>query len=102
LDELQARGFINEERVVESVVHRRASKLGTARVEQELMAKGLSSESMTEALEQLRSTELERAREVWSRKFDAPSSDPKERARQIRFLLSRGFASDVVRKVTSR
>ena len=36
LDELQARGFISEERVVESVIHRRASKLGTARVKQEL------------------------------------------------------------------
>ena len=102
LDELQARGFISEERVVESVMHRRASKLGTARIQQELAAKGVSSESMSEALAQLRSTELERAREVWSRKFDAPASDPKERARQIRFLLSRGFAAEVVRQVTSR
>ena len=63
LDELQARGFISEERVVESVIHRRAAKLGTARVKQELQAKGLSPEAMGEALEQLRSTELERARE---------------------------------------
>jgi regulatory protein len=100
LDELQARGFISEDRVVESVMHRRAGKLGTARIQQELAAKGVSAESMTEALEQLRSTELERAREVWSRKFDAPASEPKERARQIRFLLSRGFSSEVVRKIT--
>ena len=101
LDELQAKGFINEERVVESVIHRRAGKLGTARVQQELAAKGLSTESMVEALDQLRSTELERARQVWSRKFGAPSTEPKERARQMRFLLSRGFTSEVVRKVTS-
>lgn len=100
LDELQARGFISEERVVDSVIHRRASKLGAARVQHELAAKGLSPESMAEALEQLRVTEFERAREVWSRKFGAPATDPKERARQMRFLLSRGFASDVVRKVT--
>jgi regulatory protein len=101
LDELQAKGFISEERVVESVIHRRASKLGTARVQQELAAKGLSSESMVDALEQLRSTELERARAVWSRKFGEPATDPKERAKQMRFLLSRGFAAEVVRKVTS-
>jgi regulatory protein len=100
LDELQARGFINEERVVESVIHRRAGKLGTARVQQELAAKGLSSDSMAEALDQLRSTELARAQEVWSRKFGESTSDPKERARQMRFLLSRGFAAEVVRKVT--
>jgi regulatory protein len=99
LDELQARGFISEERVVESVLHRRAAKLGTARVKQELLSKGLSAEAMTDALEQLRSTELERAREVWARKFGAPATEPKEKARQIRFLVSRGFAAEVVRRV---
>ncbi|MEY4073506.1 MAG: Regulatory protein RecX [Pseudomonadota bacterium] len=100
LDELQAKGFISEERVVESVVHRRASKLGAARVQQELAAKGLSAESMSLALEQLRVTEFERARDVWSRKFGESATDPKERAKQMRFLLSRGFAAEVVRKVT--
>jgi len=99
LDELQARGFISEERVVESVIHRRAANLGTARVRQELQSKGLSPEAMTDALEQLRATELERAREVWARKFGEPATEPKERARQVRFLISRGFAAEVVRKV---
>lgn len=99
LDELQARGFISEERVVESVIHRRAGKLGTARVKQELAAKGLSGEAVTEAMEQLRGTELARAREVWRRKFGEPATDPKEKARQIRFLVSRGFAAEVVRKI---
>jgi regulatory protein len=99
LDELQARGFISEARVVESVIHRRAGKLGTARVKQELAAKGLNGEAVAEALDALRSTELERAREVWGRKFGEAATEPKEKARQIRFLVSRGFAAEVVRKV---
>jgi regulatory protein len=99
LDELQARGFISEERAIESVIHRRASKLGTARVKQELAAKGLGGEAVAEALEQLRHSELERAREVWRRKFGEPATDRKEKARQIRFLVSRGFAAEVVRRV---
>ena len=99
LDELQAKDFINEGRVVESVVHRRSGKLGTARIRQELAAKGLSGEAVTEALEGLRSTELARAREVWSRKFGQTATEPKERARQARFLLTRGFAAEVVRQV---
>ena len=99
LDELQARGFINETRVVESVIHRRAGKLGTARLKQELATKGLSGEVVAEALEQLRGTELDRAREVWARKFSAPATEPKEKARQVRFLISRGFAAEVVRKI---
>lgn len=99
LDELQARGFISEERVIESLIHRRASKLGASRLRQELAAKGLSGEAVAEALEGLRTTELERAREVWARKFGTAATEPKERARQIRFLVSRGFAAEVVRRV---
>ena len=40
LDELQSKDFINEARVVESVLHRRASRLGAARIRQELQSKG--------------------------------------------------------------
>ena len=77
----------------------RAGKLGASRVRQELVSKGLSPEAMAGALEHLRSTELARAREVWRRKFGEPATDPKEKARQIRFLVSRGFAAEVVRQV---
>jgi regulatory protein len=99
LDELQARDFINDARAVESVVHRRANKLGTARVKQELAAKGLSGETVAAALEGLRETELDRAREVWRKKFDQPATDAQERAKQVRFLMTRGFNAEVVRKI---
>jgi len=99
LDELQARDFINDARAVESVVHRRANKLGTARVKQELAAKGLSGETVAAALEDLRETELSRAREVWRKKFDQPATDAQERAKQVRFLMTRGFNAEVVRKI---
>jgi len=81
------------------VVHRRASKLGTARVKQELAAKGLSGETVATALEGLRETELSRAREVWRKKFDQPAADAQERAKQVRFLMTRGFNAEVVRKI---
>src|SRR5574343_953815 len=60
LDELQAKGFINEARVVQSVVHRRAERLGTQRVRAELNAKGLPAELVAEALDALRATEESR------------------------------------------
>ncbi len=99
LDELQARDFINEDRVIESVVHRRAGKLGAARVRQELSAKGLSGEAVATAMEELRESEFSRALAVWRKKFDRPATDPNERARQIRFLMTRGFNAEVVRKI---
>ena len=101
LDFLAAKDFINEKRVVESVVNRRSSKLGAARVRQELMAKGLPADDIAEAVEAMRGTELERALVVWRKKFGAPPSDASERAKQVRFLVSRGFAAEVVRRIVA-
>ena len=99
LDELQAKDFINEQRVVESVLHRRAPRLGAARVRQELQAKGLAPQAVAEAVACLQSTELQRAREVWRRKFDAIPTDAAQRAKQARFLAARGFGGEVIRRV---
>lgn len=99
LDELQAKGFINEQRVVESVIHRRAARLGAGRVKQELQAKGISAEAVAEAVQALRSTELQRAREVWRKKFGEPAPDAAGRAKQMRFLASRGFGAEAIRRV---
>ena len=101
LDFLAAKDFINEKRVVESVVNRRSGKLGAARVRQELMAKGLPAEDIADAVEVMRSTELERALVVWRKKFGSPPSDASERGKQVRFLVSRGFAAEVVRRVVA-
>jgi regulatory protein len=99
LDDLQARGFIDHQRVVESVVNRRAGKLGAMRVKQELQAIGIEPQHVAAAVADLRASELQRAREVWRRKFGSPAADPAGRARQARFLAARGFAGEVVRQV---
>ena len=99
LDELQAKGFIDEQRVVDSVVHRRAPRLGAGRIQQELRAKGVDAEAVAAAVATLKHTELERAREVWRRKFGTPPEDAAQRAKQARFLLVRGFSGDVIRRV---
>lgn len=98
LDDLQAQDFISEARVVESVLHRRAGRLGASRIRQELQAKGLGAEAVQQAVAQLQGSEQERAREVWRRKFGEPATDPQTRAKQMRFLLARGFSGDVVRR----
>ena len=101
LDELQVKDFINEQRVVDSVIHRRSGRLGAMRIRQELQAKGLDSEKVQEAVAQLKSSELDRAREVWCRKFDAPPVDAAGRGKQARFLAARGFDGEVIRRVLS-
>ena len=99
LDELTARDFISEARVVQSVLHQRAGRLGALRLKQELQQKGIAAEAIAGAMDELKTTELQRAREVWRRRFGEPPSDAAERARQSRFLLARGFSAEVVRRV---
>jgi regulatory protein len=101
LDELQAKGFIDEQRVIDSVIHRRAARLGASRVRQELQAKGLPPEAVAQAVDGLRGTEVDRAREVWRKKFGRAPADAAERARQMRFLAARGFGGESIRRVVA-
>lgn len=98
LDELCARGLVSDERYVASVLHRRAARLGTARVLQELRAKGVPAEALTDAAQALHQTEGARARVVWQRKFGEPAADAAGRLRQMRFLASRGFTTEAIRQ----
>ena len=101
LDELQAKDFISEARVVESVINRRAGRFGAARIKYELQQKGLGADAVSQAVDSLKSSELERARKVWRKKFAAPAADAAGRAKQMRFLAARGFGGDVICKVTA-
>ena len=102
LDELQAKDFISEARVVQSVLHRRAARFGTARIRHELLGKGLAAEAVAEAVSLLKASEVERAREVWRKKFGAPAADAAARGKQMRFLAARGFGSDAICRVVSQ
>ena len=102
LDELQARDFISEARVVESVINRRAGRFGASRIKYELQNKGLGAEAVADAVDRLKGSELERAQSIWRKKFDGPAPDAAGRAKQMRFLAARGFGGDVIRRVVSQ
>ena len=99
LDELAAKGFLDEQRVVDSLLNRRSGRLGAARIRQELQAKGVDAERVAIAVASLDATEFERAREVWRRRFGVLPADAAQRAKQARFLMARGFGAEAVRKV---
>jgi regulatory protein len=99
LDELAAKDLLSESRTAASVLHSLGPRYGRRRLKQTLQLKGLAPALVSATLQQARSTELERAREVWRRRFGAPAADAAERARQMRFLAGRGFDGDVIRRV---
>jgi regulatory protein len=67
-------------------------------VVQELKAKGVDADAVAQAAATLKTTEHERAVLVWRKKFGAEPTDS-DRMKQMRFLASRGFAPDVIRRV---
>ena len=101
LDALAAKDFINEGRVVESVLHRRSAKLGASRIKHELQVKGLEPEAVAQAVSDLKASEPARAFEVWRKKFGTAANTPAERAKQVRFLASRGFGGEAIARVVS-
>ena len=99
LDELAAAGLQSEVRTAESVLASQGQRYGVRRLKQTLQHKGLDPALVIATLQAARSTEVERAREVWRRRFGSPAADGAERARQFRFMAGRGFEGDVIRRV---
>ncbi len=99
LDELAAAGLLSDERAAASVLHSQGARYGVRRLKQTLQQRGHEPELVTATLQQARITELARAQQVWRRRYGTPPADAAERARQVRFLMGRGFEGDVIRRV---
>ena len=99
LEDLSRRRLLSDERYAESRAHALSRKYGAARIAHELRAKGLDKGLAEQASGAARATEVERAREVWRRRFRVAPKTREERAKQMRFLQSRGFSFDAIRAV---
>ncbi|MBV8260990.1 MAG: recombination regulator RecX [Paraburkholderia sp.] len=99
LDSLEREGWLSDARFAESVVHRRAARVGAGRIVSELKRHAVGDALIEEVSTQLRETELVRARAVWQRKYGQLPETPAERARQARFLAARGFSMSIIGKI---
>ncbi|MGY8526078.1 recombination regulator RecX [Paracidovorax citrulli] len=99
LDALERENWLSNARFAESLLHRRASRYGAARVLQEAKTHQLDDGQISHLREQLQASELDRAIAVWARRFGAPPGAVEERARQFRFLAARGFSQAVIGRV---
>lgn len=99
LDDLQQRGWLSDARFAEQLAQVRRGKYGSMRIAHELREKGVSEELIAGVLPELKETEWSDARAVWAKKFGKAPLDAKERAKQMRFLMSRGFRHEVIARV---
>lgn len=101
-ERLEHQGYLSDQRFAESYVNARSKKgFGRLRVLNELQQKGVAgdlAEATVSAL--MGSTEASRQLFVaWQKKFGKPPEDYKERARQQRFLMYRGFSAAEIDKL---
>ena len=97
LDTLAAANWLSQERFCDSLINRRAKNFGNSRILSELQSHGVSSIVLAEVKAGLIGGEVARACEVWQRKFGVPGIDPQARAKQMRFMLQRGFSHKAIR-----
>jgi regulatory protein len=96
LDWLEAAKFLSEARFSESLVHRRAERFGNHRILSELQSHGIDADTIGGIKASLAEDEAVRASAVWRKKFSHPPADAAERAKQMRFLLQRGFSQRAI------
>ena len=96
LDWLEAQGFLDEARFAEVFVRNRIERgQGPLRIRRELEQRGVAEPHLEAALEQAECDWFDLARRVRARRFTRlPGSDPREKARQLRFLQYRGFSAE--------
>jgi regulatory protein len=99
LDTLADRGQLSDERYAEARTHVLARKFGSSRILHELKSKGVEPELAQRMIEESAGSEFERALATWRKKFREPPSSREARARHMRFLQSRGFSFDIIRRV---
>ncbi len=103
LDRLQEQGLFSESRYLESYIRSRArAGCGPLRIREELGQRGISRSDIEQALADSGIDWDENLQDLGQRRFGSKPADLRERARQSRFLLYRGFAHDAVSRLLGR
>ena len=98
LDDLAQRKQLSDERYAETRTHWLSRKFGAAKIRQDLKEHGIADAVIARVSAD---GDLEKARAILARKYRAPVSTREEKAKRARFLQSRGFSYEIIRKVLS-
>lgn len=99
LDEIERLGYLSDARYAAVVVRSRAGSHARRAIAQSLRERGVAKEVANEALAAIDPDEFEHAKALWQRRFGTAPADDREKARQLRFLVARGFPASVAFRV---
>jgi regulatory protein len=99
LDELSTNGLLSNERFAHALVAQKSGSYSRRSIRGELKRKGVSGEAIDGALGDASIDDDAAMVALWQRRFgEAPAND-REKARQVRFLQSRGFELSAILKL---
>ena len=96
LDELVALGYLSDARFASAVVAQKSRGHGERAISATLRARGVSEQAIACALNESAIDDRSAMIALWRRRFGKAPTDEREKARQVRFLQSRGFALSAI------
>jgi regulatory protein len=101
LDALEEKKQLSDARYAGERAHVLTRRFGSARIRQDLRARGVDEATASLAAAAAAETDLERARAIYQRRYREPAASREERAKRMRFLQGRGFSGDIIRRLVS-
>jgi regulatory protein len=99
LDELAARGYLSDARFAQQFARQKSGAFSKRAIGAGLKARGIAGDPATEALAGVEIDDYDAMVALWRRRFGVPAANEKEKARQVRFLQSRGFSLSAILKL---
>lgn len=99
LEELARLGYLSDARYANAVVRQKSGAYSKRAIAGTLKAMGVAHEAAAEAVRGNTIDDHDALIALWRRKFGRAPADDREKARQVRFLQSRGFALSAILKM---
>lgn len=99
LDELATLGYLSDARFAQGMVRQKSGAFSKRAIGATLRARGVEGAAATDALAGVEIDDHDAMVALWRRRFGTPPSNDKEKARQVRFLQSRGFSLSAIFKL---
>jgi regulatory protein len=99
LDELSSQGLLSNERFAHALVAQKSGSYSRRSIRGELKRKGVSGDAIEDAIGDAPIEDEAAMLALWQRRFGTPPANDREKARQIRFLQSRGFELSAIFKM---
>jgi regulatory protein len=99
LDELAAKGLLSDARYAHALAAKKAGRYSRRGIAAELKARGVGQPDIEAAIAHADLDDDAALAALWQRRFGHPPADEREKARQVRFLQSRGFSLSAILKL---